>query len=223
MTAQWLVVAALRAELPRGLDAHDEFRTHALGHVGVRSGGMLLPGSGDALIITGTCGALRPGVKLGTLVMPQRLIRPGLRSLEPNARLRAALLSGAASEGVRVVPDPLVEVNALIDAPSERARAAGEHHASFVDMESASLALEAEERGIPWAVLRIVSDSEEQPLAFLTDLFGSVPTEQPGLASVARALARRPWHLPRLVALGWALHVGRGAVGRTLVAARASA
>jgi nucleoside phosphorylase len=42
--------------------------------------------------------------------------------------------------------------------------------ASFVDMESASWALEARRLDLPWAVLRIISDSPERPLTWLTEM-----------------------------------------------------
>ena len=217
-TGRWLVVAALAAELPRGVGGCPGLATHVLGRIGIRERERL-PLGFSALIITGTCGSLAPDVPLGSLVMPQRLLRQGLGldSLEPDAGLRHALLAAAASEGLRVAEDALVEATGLIDEPSERARLAKEHSAGFVDMESVSLALEAEERGIPWAVLRLVSDSPEHPLTFLGELLGDSVSEQPSGRRVALALMRRPWHLPRLAALGWAVHVGRGAVGRILL------
>ena len=116
--------------------------------------------------------------------------------------------------------DALVQTTGLIDRPADRSRVASEQSAAFVDMESASLALHAVERGIPWAALRIVSDSPEHPLTFLAELLGGLPTEQPSFRRVGPALARRPWHLGRLMRLALSLHAGRGAVGRVVLASR---
>lgn len=232
MSGTWLVVAPLRAELPRGLARTGDasFTLEALGRTG-RTGSprrfesmLVAPGGApraSALIITGTCGALAPGAAVGSLVAPSRLVGfdAGRRVLlEPDGALHRRILDAARAEGIAVATDPLVESPEIVDSLDARRSLSASEGAAFVDMESVGLALAARQAGLPWVVLRIVSDSPERSIGWLSELVGPRLEEQPSLPALLGGLARRPWLLPRLAALGLAVHAGRGAVGRLLAA-----
>jgi hypothetical protein len=134
----------------------------------------------------------------------------------PDESLRARLAAGAAAAGVPVEEGSLAEACAVVDSPAGRAALAEATGCDFVDLESASLAAAAEASGRPWAVLRFVSDGPEQPLAWLSELYGGFPVREPGVGQTLAALARRPRHLRRLLALGRRVARGREAVGRVL-------
>lgn len=222
MNGAWLIVAAFRAELPLGIARGGSVTLQALGRTGAGAAIVQPPVGASALIITGACGALEPGYPPGSLVAPERVVLPGTGMFEPDGPLRDRLLAAAEGAGLGIAQGSLLEASALVDLPGARRELGRAHAASFVDMESAALAMEARRLGLPWAILRFVSDSPEEPLDWLGELLGGMPTKQPSLARVALALTRRPWHARRLVALARSVHAGRRAVGRVVRASRRS-
>lgn len=210
-----LVVAAMPAEMPRGLAPLGVSnlvvgpRARELARAG-------LPGKGPVLIV-GTCGALVQGLPLGSLVLASEVVDEQ-GALAPDPSLRQALVRAAAGAGVRIIEDRLVQADALVDDLAARSALASRSRAAFVDLESARIARSCEAGQRPWAVLRIISDAPESSLGWLQDLMGSEPTDQPNASLLVSRLLRRPWLLPRLVSLGRLVGRGRRSV-RTLLAA----
>ncbi len=208
------LVAAFPSELPRGT----AWRTSTCGSREVWTEGPPAPPGTGELIVTGSCGALVPGIAPGRLVLPERLRRLDGGRLTPRGGLRAALAAAAAAAGVLVEGGGLLEVEAVVEGEAERAAQAQATGCRFADMESAALAAAAEAAGRPWAVLRFVSDGPEFPLAWLAELYGGFPVAEPGPLQTLAALARHPHHLGRLLSLGRRVAGGRAAVGRVLLA-----
>ncbi len=166
-----LLVAAFPSELPRGT----AWRASTCGSRQAWTGGPPgLPGVGD-LIVTGSCGALVPGIAPGRLVLPESLLGLDGSRLVPDPPLRSALAEAAESVGLAAEGGALAEVEAVIEGEAVRAALAERTGCRFADMESAALAAAATAAGRPWAVLRFVSDGPEFPLAWLAELYGGFP------------------------------------------------
>ncbi len=143
---------------------------------------------------------------VGALVLPKSIIvgyRNATRqSLTPDACLLTALdqsLNESTVRGATLLSGSRV----LLDRKEkiEAANIYGLQHPSFVDMESAACARAAIERGVPWGVLRVVTDSidDKMPLDFnrLNDHNG-----QPNLLKIILACLIRPNSIPGLIQLG---------------------
>ena len=141
------------------------------------------------VIVVGVTGAIENETPIGTLVLPELVI------------------DGADGSQHRPTPLPLGNAHGtmwttdeLILDPAQHAdlRARG---VISLDMETAAVAEVCEERGVPWSVVRAISDRASD---------GSVDAEVFGLshqdgtvniAAVARYLVRHPGAVPRLVRL----------------------
>lgn len=161
---------------------------HALADRGVRR-----------LVSWGFAGGLDPALASGRLVVPDAIVDEGgttwpvagplqqrlARSLAPLAPVRARLAAAA-----RIVAGP--------DAKAALRRATD---AAAVDMESAALERVARERGLGFATVRAVVDDASIGLP-TSAVALALPDGSTSWAAFARALARRPWELVALVALG---------------------
>jgi adenosylhomocysteine nucleosidase len=169
------------------------------------------------LIVVGIAGALSPHLRPGALVVAERVVhadpRPGVGAhgagggggwpgLWSDSAWVAHVARCARAEPAVVVTagriaDSVAEKQRLRDLASEAGTATA---AAVVDLESAIHAELAAEAGIPWLVLRAVSDTASEALPELLnrarDDGGSVRRGQ-----VLRGLLGNPRALPRLLAL----------------------
>jgi adenosylhomocysteine nucleosidase len=149
------------------------------------------------VIGAGVAGALTPDLVLGDLVVAHRLVDGEGEMPLPHSVLavRASAKRGALSGTLLTVDRPLVAV-------SEKAAWAvriGPHPAA-VDMESAAWARVASARGIPFLIIRAVSDTagEELP-GYLSECMD----EEGGIrrSAVALAALARPLSIPALLSM----------------------
>ena len=166
-----------------------------------------------ALLSFGVAGALSPEFAAGDLLVATAVAVPGSR-IEADPAWSAAL---ARATGALSVPVAGTGVAAATPLLKRRLRDAT--GASAVDMESHTVALLARERGLPFAVLRAVSDTATDTLPAAA-LAGMRPDGRSDALAVVGALALRPWELPALLrtARGYggamaALRTARNAAG----------
>jgi nucleoside phosphorylase len=143
----------------------------------------------DHLVVVGIAGGIGAGVRIGDLVVPERVI-----DLASGAEHRPAPLGGAAPRGVLATSDRLI-VDPREIAELERRGAVA------IDMETAAVAAVCERRGCPWSVFRAVSDLAGDGSADGAVLGLLRPDGRPDLGALARLLATRPWRIPGLVRL----------------------
>jgi adenosylhomocysteine nucleosidase len=138
-----------------------------------------------AVVGAGIAGALSPGLGAGAIVASSRIRDSSGEAPAPDARLLSrALEAGAAAATLLTVATPVTA------AAEKRRLAASLEGASAVDMESAAWARVAASRGIPYLVVRSISDEAEEDLPdYLAACMGEDGTIRRG-AVVARALAR---------------------------------
>jgi len=114
----------------------------------------------------GFAGGLRPALRMGDLVCPERVLRTpaaaGAALAAPPAQAR--ILDGLRTAGHSAHGGPLLTVEAPLRLPEAKGRAAAETGAAAVDMEAAGVAEAAVELGIPWLALKVILDPADQPL-----------------------------------------------------------
>jgi adenosylhomocysteine nucleosidase len=143
------------------------------------------------VISFGLCGALDPDLSVGELLVASSV--DGTRADPTWAQQLLDALPGARlaplTGGDRIVPD--------VEAKAELRRRTG---AAAVDMESHIVARLAGRQGVPFAVLRAVSDDAERVLPSAARL-GLAPDGNPDIAAVLRSLWRDPRQLASLIAV----------------------
>ncbi|HUA94326.1 MAG TPA: hypothetical protein VMB82_02225 [Acidimicrobiales bacterium] len=141
------------------------------------------------VVLAGVSGGIDPEMTIGTLLSPELVVE---RSTGRQHHPTRPVKGGRA--GTLVTCATL----AIGEGPVGDLMAQG---VAAVDMETAAVADVCERRGVPWGVVRVISD---RPDDHLVDdaVFGLV--RQDGSTdgrAVARLLARRPWEVRRLARL----------------------
>ena len=115
----------------------------------------------ERLLIIGVSGAVTEGLGVGTLIAAREIIaQDGSRYRPDRGLVEIALARSHALAGVVISP------RKLVSTPEEKARIALKARASraVVDLESAAFADVAERAGVPYLVLRAVSDTADEAL-----------------------------------------------------------
>ena len=152
------------------------------------------------LVSFGLCGALAPDLDVGQLAMARAVLTPEgeLATDEPLSNRLAGRLRDVA-RGLFVGSD------VIVPDPPRKAALRQSSGAIATDMESHLAAQAAARGGVPFAVLRAVSDRADESLPAAAQA-GFRPDGSVDVAAVIAALARRPSDLPGL--LRTARHAG---------------
>jgi hopanoid-associated phosphorylase len=155
----------------------------------------MLAGAAGAVSF-GLCGALHPDLDAGDVIVdsdhPDWLGR--LQAQVPGA------YPGRVSGG-----------DVIVASVREKARLLHESGADAVDMESHILTACARRAGVPYAIVRSVSDPADRTLPTCV-LAGMTSDGETNVAGVLAALARRPWELPALLRTAGEAHRAFGAL-----------
>lgn len=155
-----------------------------------------------AILSFGICGALDPSLKVGDLVIGGA-VNGVLADPEWTARLAAAL--PAARIGSFAAGDAMVADISAKAALRERSGAMA------VDMESHAVA----QTGIPFAVLRAVSDRADRSLPPAARV-GLKADGRPDIAAVLKSLLADPSQMPALIRTAWDVETAYRALGNAL-------
>lgn len=143
------------------------------------------------LVLVGVAGGLTAGANVGAAGIVDRVV-------DPSGREVARPLAPAAWPGARWT---VASADAAVSSPAAKAELARRSGASIVDMESAAFARAATARGLPFAIVRGVSDGADDALPDgverLVDRDG-----QTRIGEAIRLIARHPTSLGALVTLG---------------------
>jgi hopanoid-associated phosphorylase len=145
----------------------------------------------------GICGGLSPMLRVGDCVVATEIVS-GNERLATDAEWTRELATKvpAARLGVLAGSDVIV-----FDRIARR-RLHDETAAVAVDMESHVAAKIAYEHGLPFAALRVVSDSHRRPLPPAA-LVAMLPNGKIDVRAVLRSIALKPTQIPSLIRTAW--------------------
>jgi len=147
-----------------------------------------------AVISFGLCGALAPTLACGDIVLATQVLDRG-DGVEADPALRDLLRERLP----RAVCGPVVGSPTIVGEAQEKAALALATGAIAVDMESAQIARAATAAGLPFAVVRAVSDRAADTLPRAAQA-GFGPEGAVDILAVILGLVRRPWELSPLIA-----------------------
>jgi len=152
-----------------------------------------------ALLSFGVAGGLAPDVPAGTLVLATNVIDGGA-TIATNADWLDDLKAHLAVE-LPLVLGPLIGVDRMVPSVEAKRQLHADTGALACDMESHAVARVARELGLPFMVVRAISDPvwQEVPKWVLKCL---TPDGGVNGKALAWALAKKPWALPTLLRLG---------------------
>lgn len=153
----------------------------------------------QALISFGIAGGLDPRIRSGSLILANEVVtRDGERfSTDTTARKALHKLIGL---GTHISHSPVFGSDQLIFSPRRKINLHLDTGAAAVDMESHSVARAAADAGVPFLVVRVVSDNAYHRLP--KSIRGSIaPNGGVKTWKVARNLFIRPYDLPSLIRL----------------------
>lgn len=154
----------------------------------------------EALISFGIAGGLTDDVPVGTLVLADEVYCGKGSLYKTDAGWRDAL-AGLLQSEITPVTGPVISLTYALETEEQKRRANKETGALGVDMESFGVARAAREMGVPFLVIRSVSDAAE-------DLLPSciVPAMAPdggiNMAPILKGIAGKPSDLPHLIGFG---------------------
>jgi adenosylhomocysteine nucleosidase len=158
------------------------------------------PDSFRGVISFGVAGGLDPALRSGDIVVATEVLAGDARWLAGLA-LNDELVARVALGRRRVVRGGLAGVEQVIGARAGKAALWSETGASAVDMESHIAAAYAEESGLPFAALRVISDPASRALPAIA-MTAIKPNGDIDLRKVLRGVARNPMSLRALVSTG---------------------
>jgi hopanoid-associated phosphorylase len=158
------------------------------------------PSTIRGVISFGVAGGLCPTLKPGDVVVATEVMAGDSRWLA-GLTLNEELIAGSGLGGRRVVQGGLAGVEQVVAAQAGKAALHLETGAVAVDMESHIAAAYAEEAGLPFAALRVISDPAGRALPALA-VAAIKPNGAIDFGKVLRGVARNPFTLRALVSSG---------------------
>ncbi len=158
----------------------------------------------QGVLITGVAGGLHSDLKIGDLVIADRLLMRREEEFVAAHTIAIAdaridqLAKALSRKGIKHKRGTMLTSRRAIATASDKRRAHAELGAISVDMESAAIAQEAAARDIPFVCLRTIMDTADQSLegAMLADENGKVR-----IGAAARALITNPRLVPASIRL----------------------
>jgi nucleoside phosphorylase len=141
----------------------------------------------DRIIVVGIAGGIPPHVTLGDLVIPEVVV-----DAASGKELHPVTLGTIPANGRLVTSDEF-------HVDEEKITQLSRSGVTAVDMETASVGLVCEARGVPWSTFRSISDMAGDTD---TEILGLAGMEgNPNVRAVIRYLAPKPWRIRYLVKL----------------------
>jgi adenosylhomocysteine nucleosidase len=142
------------------------------------------------VIVVGIAGAIDNDTQIGTLVLPELVVNGADGAGHRPTPLRLGKTHGTLWTTDEVLLDPAVHAEL---------RAQG---VVSLDMETAAIAKVCEERGVPWSVVRAISDRASDGSVDAAIVGLSRPDGRPDFLATAHYLITHADGLPRLIRLG---------------------
>jgi len=168
-----------------------------------------------ALMSFGVAGGLSAEAAAGVVVLATTVV-DGPRRIEASAEWRAAIQSRI-GDAVAVIEAPVAGADRMVPTPEAKLALHEETRAAACDMESHAVARVAVENGIPFAVVRSISDPRGRVVPKWV-LRCVTPAGDVRKGALAWQAVKRPWALANLV--GLAGDSGKAFAGLRRVAGR---
>lgn len=163
----------------------------------------LIDDGAEILMSFGYAGGLEPGLDAGTIVIPKKIITPDGDALVVDEVARAALIAPRSSGAGRqlLVDGALAGSDEPVLTPDQKRNLHRRTNAIAVDMESHILARAAVAAGLPFVVLRAISDpaSLSMPRQAISAIKENGHVDG---SSIVRYLLTHPWQLPVFIKMG---------------------
>lgn len=149
------------------------------------------------ILSIGICGALSPSLKVGDCIVATEVVSNGERWATHRPWTKDLLERVPAAR-----PGALAGTDAILVDGADKSRLQRETNAAAADMESHIAARAAHEYGLPFAALRVVSDSSRRrlPPAALVAMSHNGGLD---ILAVLRSLVARPTQIPALIRTAW--------------------
>ncbi|MFO1089456.1 MAG: hypothetical protein U1E46_07720 [Hyphomicrobiales bacterium] len=121
----------------------------------------LIADGATAVASLGLAGALAPGLKAGTVVIPSDIRARDLSDRLPVDPAWRSMLAVLDAEGVALSDGPIVSSRTPLLSAADKATLHQDSGGHAVDMESYALALAAARRGLPFLAIRAISDTAD--------------------------------------------------------------
>lgn len=164
-----------------------------------------------ALVSWGVAGGLDPALTPGTVVLADVVIHPDGSSRRSDAGWRARLEERIRND-VPTVVAPLFHADEVVSSAAQKGAINARWGAAVVDMETDAIAGVAEELGVPWLAIRVVTDTASMTLPpAVSASCGADGRLRVG--SVAK-FALSPWLWPKLIRLAGTTAAGARSMRR---------
>jgi len=126
------------------------------------------------VISIGYAGAVQSGLNVGDLVIADTVIEELKgRKLSPDSDLLGRAIGIPSPDGLKMVVGGLLTVDTVIHTSAIKQELGEKHYVQAVEMETSAIAEVAEENGLPWLSLRVISDRLDQELIDSSSFLGS--------------------------------------------------
>ena len=115
------------------------------------------------LVSFGIAGGLTEALPVGSLVLPKTVLHDGKSRFSTDGRWRKAL-AGMLRPEINAADGPLISLSIALETEDDKRAAHRRRGAVGVDMESHGVARAAHEAGVPFIVIRAISDAVEDQL-----------------------------------------------------------
>ena len=141
------------------------------------------------LISAGFAGALAPHLEHGTVLVPERILDDNQQCIYPLGHSDQSLWPG---ENIIDSKATLITVDSVITSKEKKARLRQETHADLVDMESAAVALVAQNADVQFLAVRAISDTSEETLPPEVNRLSQPQSPMHRFGAALAAITRRP-------------------------------
>jgi nucleoside phosphorylase len=163
----------------------------------------------DHVVVSGIAGGIDAGSVIGGVVVPDTVVDVSSGRTYRTTQLGALQQSGTVGTVDEFITDP-VRLAGLVD-----------DGVVALEMESSGVGEVCEARGVPWSVVRVISDRPDAGLADGTVMDALRPDGSTNVLAALKAMAVRPSRIPGFVQLGRdASMAARKAAATTLAALR---
>jgi adenosylhomocysteine nucleosidase len=133
----------------------------------------------------GIAGGVGPSVRIGDVVVPEVVLDAA------GGEHRPVPLPGTTPRGI-------MRTSGEIDVTDDDVAALRDRGVIALDMETAAVGAVCEARGVPWSVVRAISDHTDDGFVDSAVLSMTNSDGTPNVGAVVRYLARHPFHIARL-------------------------